>query len=281
MAVSPNRPLPYADSILPELNAFRKVLYVPSHAAPIDRMPPRGTTMLAVETMGIGLDKAGCTPAEQLYVFSHATGGMAGDLIALYFVEKRLGAKAMTSVKREYGKHEYTWPMVVRHFQFTNATLLPLTVTAVVNSTKGVGLLPRWFLDMDREPPRPGLWTARIDHYLSSEPFPQNAFERYPAPDPGEIAWDLAGHSDAFSALHSGVDVPIQGDSVSTIVNNVRTSIGPGTQQWRRIPATEMPDWDEFTIRIGTRFVEGLYHMEEWVLQPPAPRTAAPQLYTL
>ena len=217
-----------------------------------------------------------CHPTWKDYILSEIDPRTQDGSLYTKFTFARVYTTPGAPIFSQFSTDRYTWPPVVRYFQFESSELLPLTVTAISGVTRGVGTLPRWFLHMDREAARSGTWTVKINHYLSNSPFPQALYERYQQPDPGEINWDLAGHSDSFDALHSGVEVPIQGDSVNTLVGGSPASLGSGIQQYRKIPPTNMRDWAEFALDHTDRFVGGVYHMIERVIQPPPRRRRQP-----
>ena len=272
------RPLPYAESILPMLDSFRKVLHVPSSNANIDLMPARGTTLSAAADSPLSLDTQGCSEIEKAYIFSHAeaTRAISENLIALYFVQSRTGNTAYTPVLTHGGSGDYSWPDEVRKLDFTSDPNIPLTVSAVSGGNRGVALLPRWFLELRRNPGPGGKWTCRVNHYLSSDPFPPNAMMRYASPDAGEIPWDLAGHSDRLTALHGGVTVPIQSGNYATNVGGTTGYLG-GEQEYRRIPRTAMSHWSEFTLDDDQQFTDGLWHRIEIIIEPPPRRKPIPR----
>lgn len=262
------RPLPYAESILPYLDSYRKVMMVPAETAPIDRLPARGTAMRSVEN-GIGLDLLSCSETELDYVYSHARNAGSGQ-VALFFTASRTGTTAYEPVLTHGGSESYTWPMVLKKIEFDRQEKTPLTVTYVNASSRGVALLPRWYVTMWRRKERPGKWPVRVNHYLSSEPFPFGSFMRFQQPDPGYFDWDLAGHSYEMDCLHETEKVPVQSGSYRTMVDGTAGYVGNGKQPDRVIPATRMTDWREFSFDDSQEFLDGLWHRIE-ILMPPPP----------
>ncbi len=273
-----DRPIPYAESIVPYLDSYRKILHIPSSSGSIEKLPARGTTMAAADLLGIGLDIGGCSEVERAYVYSHASADRAisSNLISLFFVASRTGNAAYTPVLTHGGSEAYTWPDEIQRAEFSSDPNIPLTVTALQAGNRGVATLPRWFLDLIRNPGPEGRWTCKVNHYLGSDAFPPNAFGRMPAPDPGEIAWDLAGHSDRIRGLFKETQVPVQSGSYALQVGGVTSYAGDGEVEFITVPRTRMSHWSEFTWRDDMQFVDGLWHWVEIIMQPP-PRRRTPK----
>lgn len=261
------RPAPIAESILPYLDAYRKVLHVPASMATIDRLPARGTTLQAAAGSGIGLDIAGCSSTELGYVYSHAQAA-GGDLMALYFVKTFTTTERMTPVLRRGGTRRYSWPAVLHRIRFDFDSNFPLAAAYNDGTTAGTATAPRPFVKRWLTVDRPN-WNsaAEIEVFLSDQPSPASTFEDQ-QPDPDEIVWDLPGHAGRIVCLHQQQRVPARPQQYSTFATarGMSNATPDGDQIF---PATRMRDWQPFVFEHDEEFVQGLYVRTRVTIYPP------------
>ncbi len=188
-----------------------------------------------------------------------------------YFFKNKTDEEINTPFNFKGGSAGYTWPEVLKKAVFDSDPNIPLTVTHIANGSRGVAMLPRWFVRLWRRNERPGTWPTKIFEFLSWKPWYQNVFDDlHFRPDPEPVEWDLAGHSHSLNCLHEDTRVPIQSGAYPALVRGESSYIGSGTQQERICRATNMTDWGSFTVgHSQSEIAPGLFKRTQEVIQPP------------
>ncbi len=250
------RPLAYAESIVPYLPYFRKILHAPSSSVNIDRIPARGTTMRVMENLGLGLDCDGCSDTERNYIFSHidANRAISENLLALYFV-KDLSGHETDVVHTEYSEDDLGWPPVLGSVLLCGIAAAPgghecvggaTSPTLQVLDTDTPSSDVRWTRDAYSGPTK-----LKHEFFLSNNPLAVTN----PVPQ-------MYGRSIHFDRRVLSVSIPPCLHIQVTVPDMfVETPGGQtGTYSSQNFPATIQTDWVDYEKSISKpQFVDGLW----------------------
>lgn len=239
---------------------------VNSHEITTTNLPKIGvTTMtkLKLQTAGRpGLDYDN-------YVCVGSSGAATAGFRRFYFMKPK-SAEAKEVPFREYYVEEQppVWPAVLRRVTPQQDVNLPLSA-ALSNDT--IANAARNYVTVDLIPPTPG-GRILVREYLSPT---QHDCPEPVGPVPTAVNWDIPGASDMYSCLHDDIYVPAVGEGgliVVGIAARLMAVVGGG----EFFPATEMKDWDVYTLSDGERpLPNGGWHRVERIAEPPeAPRVS-------
>jgi len=168
------------------------------------------------------------------------------------------------------GEAKYTWPDVMREFEFTFDEKLRLASAYTDGTDAGQLLASRPFLDKN-DIKRGGSYVSklRIADFIRNTPLPAAAFEP-DEPIPQVIPWDYAGHSGEVICLHTKKTIKARPTNYHSVINGVPASVTGAATTDRTYAATNYLDWETWHYSREQRQHEsGLWIVTISLIEPP------------